>query len=394
MTKKQDTSSGEPLRILLVKPHPQLKIAKSLQQGFLHLEPLDLEIVAGGVPDEDDVSICDLSIEKRPMSAFKNQVKNWKPHLIGFTAYSSQSGLVKKLARMAKKMDPSVMNIVGGIHATIMPADYEVDDIDLIVRGEGGTAIREIIDRYKAGQPLHFNEIALSPKSKEFHELASDPPPTFPKADDVPAPRRDLVQRSKYFCIWTVTPENKIPTLFPQTASVRTSIGCAFKCSFCVVHHIAGGKYLQRSPEEVVEEIANLKEEYIYFVDDETFLNQRRMTEVANLLLERGIKKRYSSWARSDTINKHPDMFRLWKEAGLCTLFVGLEAMNGARLENYNKGISVETNQKAIDILREIGITLHGSFIVDPGLTSTFPRVLPLRTDTTSSNPRSSGNNG
>ncbi|MBU1713022.1 MAG: hypothetical protein KKD47_07955 [Proteobacteria bacterium] len=50
------------MKILLVKPHPELLVAKRLQEGFLHLEPLELEIVAGGVPDEDDVLIIDLSV--------------------------------------------------------------------------------------------------------------------------------------------------------------------------------------------------------------------------------------------------------------------------------------------------------------------------------------------
>ena len=60
-------------------------------------------------------------------------------------------------------------------------------------------------------------------------------------------------------------------TIFPRTASVRTSTGCPHRCNFCVVHFLANGKYLQRAPEEVVDEIAHIEEEHIYFVDDEMF---------------------------------------------------------------------------------------------------------------------------
>ena len=56
---------------------------------------------------------------------------------------------------------------------------------------------------------------------------------------------------------------------------------------------------------------SRIKEDHIYFVDDETFLNNKRLTDIANLLLERGIKKKYISWARSDTIVRHPELFRL-----------------------------------------------------------------------------------
>ena len=62
------------MRILLVKPNTELMVAQRLQEGFLHLEPLELEIVAGGVPENDEVKILDLTLEKDPFNIFKN---NW-----------------------------------------------------------------------------------------------------------------------------------------------------------------------------------------------------------------------------------------------------------------------------------------------------------------------------
>lgn len=58
-----------PFSILLVKPHPYLAVAKRLND-FLHLEPLELEIVAGGIPAEDTVAIYDMTLEKKPMEVF------------------------------------------------------------------------------------------------------------------------------------------------------------------------------------------------------------------------------------------------------------------------------------------------------------------------------------
>ena len=357
------------MRILLVKPHPQLLVAQRLQEGFLHLEPLELEIVAGGVSGEDDVVICDLGIEKEPMEVFYRQLQKVRPDIVGFTGYSSQSALVKKLAIIVKEINPSIVNVVGGIHATIIPADYAEDSIDIIVRGEGGTTFGQIVERLKRGEPLHFGDVSLSPHSADFQEKAALPPPQFPDVGDIPRPRRDLVERSRYFCVWTAAPEGRLDTIFPPTASVRTSTGCAFNCSFCVVHHIMNGKYLQRSPEDVADEIEHIKEDHIYFVDDETFLNSKRMTEIANLLLQRGVRKKYISWARSDTIVRHPELFALWKKAGLDLVYVGLESMSGSRLDTYNKRTNVETNRKAVAALRDLGITLHASFIVDPDFT-------------------------
>ncbi len=357
------------MRILLIKPYPDLLVARRLQEGFLHLEPLELEIVAGGIPEENDVKIFDLSLEKDPIKAFRIILEQMSPDMVGFTSYSSNSYQVKKLAGIVKKQNSSIITVVGGLHATIVPHDFAVDDIDIIVRGEGGTAMGEIVNRFKQNRPLFFDNRSLSPKDPEFNLKVILPAPDYPKVEEIPAPRRDLVKRSHYYCVWTSSPGKKLDSIFPRVASLRTSLGCAFSCSFCVVPKVMNGKYLQRKPEDVVDEIESLSEKYIYFVDDEMFLNAARARQVAELLLKRKIKKHYISWARSDTIIEHPDLFRLWKKAGLSTVYVGLESMDKASLDYFNKKTGVETNRKAVVILRDIGITLHASFIVKQNFT-------------------------
>ncbi|MCK5099249.1 MAG: hypothetical protein KAR45_14160, partial [Desulfobacteraceae bacterium] len=83
-------------------------------------------------------------------------------------------------------------------------------------------------------------------------------------------------------------------------------------------------------------------------------------------LKERKINKKYISWARSDTISNHPEVFKLWKEVGLDVVYVGLESMDEKRLEDYNKKTGYETNKKAIKIIKDCGIMLHAAFIVHP----------------------------
>jgi radical SAM superfamily enzyme YgiQ (UPF0313 family) len=357
------------VRILLVKPHPELLVSRRLQEGFLHLEPLDLEIVAGGVPEDDEVSILDLSLEKDPFGAFQEELGRTAPDLVGLTGYTTNVSVVKRLAAMVKRHDAAIKTVVGGVHATLLPKDYANEDIDVVVRGEGGTLFNELIPRIKRGEVCSLDGRVLYPRDPEFGRKADLPPPRNPDVAEIPRPRRDLVQRSKYFCTWTSSSTGRLDTMFPQVASLRTSIGCAFSCSFCVVHFLMHGKYLQRDPEDVVDEIAGLSEGHIYFVDDEMFLNASRAERIAELLIERGIEKRYISWARSDTIVKNPEVFELWRRAGLRVLYVGLESMDVSRLDEYGKRTDVETNRKAVAVLRDLKITLHASFIVHPDFT-------------------------
>ncbi len=150
------------MKILLVKPYPELLVARRLQKGFLHLEPLELEIVAAGPPPEEDIKILDLSTEKKPLKSFRQTLDEFLPDLVGFSGYSTNVDVVKNLARITKQEHPKTTTLVGGIHATLLPADYNTPYIDLIGRGEGAVILKNIVKRFKDNQPLHDGKACLS----------------------------------------------------------------------------------------------------------------------------------------------------------------------------------------------------------------------------------------
>ena len=351
-------------------------MARLLQAGFLHLEPLELEIVAGGVPSGNEVRILDLSTEREAPQAFEDALEAFNPDIVGFTAYSSTFHMVKDLADLTKQRLPGCFVVVGGVHATLRPFDYARSSVDLVVRGEGGSRMDEIIRWRESGVPPARGEGLLCPADGGFDAKAALPIPPHPPLEEIPKPRRDLVDRGKYFCVWTAAGDRRPATVFPRVASFRTSAGCPFRCSFCAMHHVMGGKYLRMPPEDVVTELQALTEDHVYFVDDEMFADARRAAGIAELLKERGVSKHYISWARSDTIVKHPDVFRAWQDVGLDVVYVGLESMDAARLEEYDKRTSAENNKRAADILRELGIVLHAAFIVHPDFTREEFRAL------------------
>ncbi len=358
------------MKVLLVRPPITLQVAQRLTP-FLHLEPLALEIVAGGIPARHVTRICDLATERAPDKTFRSVLGKFQPDVIGFTAFSNQAAAVKRLAALAKKVCSEVFVLVGGTHAAIAPEDLCLPGvIDLVVRGEGGTAMETLIPLLQDKAPIPASAMFLPTDSPQFDLLAVGPPPKLPELTEVPVARRDLVDRSRYYCIWHGSPGERMETLFPRTAAARTSVGCPHRCSFCVVHYLAHGKYLRQTPEAVVREIADIPEDHIYFVDDEMFIDAPRATAIAELLRERGIRKHYISWARADTIVKHPKMFKLWKQVGLSLLYVGLESMEPENLADYNKGVSVDVNQRAVDLLRELGIGLHAALMVNPDFTA------------------------
>lgn len=354
------------MKILLVRPPAQLATSKWLQTMLL-LEPYAQELIAGAVQDPHDVRICDLAIEKKPEEAFRRTLQEYRPDFVGFGGFSGQFNNNRKLAAITKELLPTAVTCLGGIHASSIPQDCKFPDLfDLVVRGDGVSALKVIIPALEAGGPLPETDWILPTASANYARLAAQPPPTIhPDGINTP-PRRDLIDASKYYAICYGEPGGKIETLFPEIACVRTSVGCPNRCSFCVVHFLANGKYLQRPVEDVVNEIASLPQEYIYFVDDETFINTKRMQQIAELLIERGVKKKYLSWARSDTICKHPELFELWKMAGLEFVYIGFESLKEENLNAYNKAASVDQNRKARQILRDLDLNIHAALMINP----------------------------
>lgn len=354
------------MKILLIRPHPYLKTAKRFQ-SFLRLEPLDLELIAAGIDPQHEIRILDLEVVRSPLRAFKRMLREYAPEMVAFGGYSSQARHVRELARLVKERLPASKVVAGGVHATIAAEDFNLPGIiDIVVRGDGCSVLGEIVNAIGTGGDYPEDSRILNVGSDEFDTLAASPLPPLNECCITTLPRRDLIDPSKYFCVVGGSEGERLPTLFPQVASMRTSVGCPHRCRFCVVHFLASGKYLQRTPEAVVDEIESLPQEYIYFVDDEMFINPRRAHAIALLLKERGIRKRYISWARADTICENRDLFELWKSIGLETLYVGLESLDEHYLEDYNKGASVAQNRQAVAMLRELGIGLHAALIVNP----------------------------
>lgn len=354
------------MKVLLVRPHAYLPTSRWLQSMLL-LEPYAQELIAGAIQPPHDVKICDLAVEKHPIKAFTQVLKKYHPDFIGFGGFSGQYQINRKLAGISKEILPDALTCLGGIHASSYPTDCKAPELfDLIVRGDGVSAIKVILKALENGKPVPESEWIIPTNSPNFDHLASQtPPPIHPDGINT-RPRRDLIDISNYYCICYGEPKQKMKTLFPRIACVRTSVGCPNRCSFCVVHFLANGKYLQRSIEDVVDEIASLPQEYIYFVDDETFINAKRMTQLAEMLIERGVKKKYLSWARSDTICRHPDLFALWKKAGLELVYVGFESLEEKNLTGYNKNATPDQNRKARQILRDLNLNIHAALMVNP----------------------------
>jgi len=352
------------MKILLVKPWPRLATIRGLQR-FLRLEPLELGYLAAATPARHTVRVLDLRLSHAPARAFTRALAALRPDLVGFTAYTHEASRVKELALVTKRLLPSAFVVVGGHHATLVPEDLDTPAIDAIVRGEGCRPFAAIVAALEQGAEVADIPGVLRTGAGYDAAAAAGLPPPFDPAS-LPAPRRDLWNQRDYYAVWVTESPSPGQGLFPAVALARTSYGCSMKCSFCVVPLLCGGEHRERPIEAVVDEIASIAAEHVYFCDDETFLDEGFASGLAESLARRGVRKRYFAWTRANTVNRSPELFRRWREIGLDAVFIGFEFPTDAQLKGVAKGATVAANERALTTLRGMGVAVHAAFMLRP----------------------------
>ncbi len=340
------------MKILLIKP-PSSKMQLS-GDAFYLVEPLELEYVAAGVSDKYDVRILDMRLDQ----SLEKHIAEYAPDIVGLTGFTPQVYVTKNLCQRIKTLNPEILTVIGGHHATMAPEDFCDPAVDIIVRGEGVFTFREIVERFEKHQDVYdVKGIAFyHDKGLKFTE-----PKEYPILDSFPLPNRSITEdcRQNYFMA-TINEQLK------PLATLRTSRGCPYKCKFCAVWKVTNGRYLSRDPHKILEELKTLKEFYVDFVDDETFIDIKRISKLADLIDESGIKKSFSSYARADTVINNPDLFKKWGKIGLERVTLGLESNRPKDLEYFRKKSTTDINEKAVSILSKMGIKVTVSFIIPP----------------------------
>jgi hopanoid biosynthesis associated radical SAM protein HpnJ len=154
--------------------------------------------------------------------------------------------------------------------------------------------------------------------------------------------------------------------------SIYTGRGCKSRCTFCLWPQTVGGhRYRVRSPGHVAEEIA-LARSYFpqvkeFFFDDDTFTdNLPRAEAIARELGKMGI-----TWSCNAKANVPYETLKVLRDNGLRLLLVGYESGNQQILHNIKKGLLIDTAKKFTKDCHELGIKIHGTFILGlPGETT------------------------
>jgi hopanoid biosynthesis associated radical SAM protein HpnJ len=153
--------------------------------------------------------------------------------------------------------------------------------------------------------------------------------------------------------------------------SIYTGRGCKSRCTFCLWPQTVGGhRYRTRSPAHVAAEIAQAKKDFPqvkeFFFDDDTFTDDLPRAEA----IARELGKLGVTWSCNAKANVPRQTLKVLKENGLRLLLVGYESGNQQILHNIKKGMRIEVAKKFTRDCHDLGIVIHGTFILGlPGET-------------------------
>ena len=260
-----------------------------------------------------------------------------------------------KVAEAMKAENPDLK--IGMIGAKVaVDADGSLRDggvIDFVARNEFDFTIKEVADghswssikglsyRTEAGAIVHNEDRAI------LHDMDSLPWVT-------PIYQRDL-KIENYF----------IGYLKHPYISIYSGRGCKSRCTFCLWPQTVGGHvYRTRSVENVVEEIAWSKKAFPqvkeFFFDDDTFTDDLPRAEA----IAKGLGKLGVTWSCNAKANVPRKTLEVLKENGLRLLLVGYESGNQQILHNIKKGMRIEVAEKFTKDCHDLGIVIHGTFIM------------------------------
>jgi anaerobic magnesium-protoporphyrin IX monomethyl ester cyclase len=347
--------------ILLINPYDENALKNAL--GFI-TPPLNLMYLASSLEKESySVKIVDDDLLQMGYEKVSELSGKLNPQLVGVTATTSTIKSALKYVELIKNIQPNSLTVMGGPHTTFMPSETlkSSENLDVVVIGEGEETMVDLAN-HSTGSSHGLDEV----KGIFYRDLMSEnlkatqKRPLIKDLDALPFPARHLVPFDSY------------GASKEQTGGIITSRGCVYNCNYCSSSLIMGKKFRSRSPDNVVDEIEELINNYqirdIGFMDDTFMLNKRRVNDIANEIKARDLDLSFVASSRVDSVDQN--LLQNLKNSGLKTIYYGVESGSQRVLDLMKKGITLKQAEDAVKSAKNVDLEVLTSFILGyPGET-------------------------
>lgn len=351
------------MKILFLNLPYKFKISRAsrwpekTKSGTLYY-PYWLCYAAGVCLDEGfEVNLVDCITKEYTTQQTVDTVKAYEPDYIVAEITTSTCFEDYEVIRQIKEAYGAAKIIIGGTHATALPEKVlsECPDIDIIARQEYDFTIGEIA---RAGGN-YSDVLGVSYRDGERIIHNADRP-WLEDMDRLPFISRvyeKFLDVNDYFYAFARQP-------MIQIFSAR---GCPFHCNFCSYPEtMSGRRFRRRSTGNFVDEIEYICREMPYiqeiFIEDDTFTaDKKRVVEICDEIIRRGLKPVWSCNTRADLSY---EVMAKMKEAGCRLLVVGYESGSQEVLNQTKKGITLEQSLEFARNTKKLKIKVFGCFMI------------------------------
>ncbi len=302
---------------LVVLYHPEVF------DGFYRF-PISLLALAAVLEESPyEVVIVDANVEREP----RRRLEELAPRAlcVGMTTMPGRQTMnAYRDSQFLKRRFPRLPIVWGGYFASMYPdVCLRSGVVDILVRGQGEVTLIELLAR-----------LAQRPEAPDLTDL-----PGISYRDGeriVHNPERPMVKVDRFppFPFWKLPVERYVNRMWlgDRTSFYVSSIGCTYNCSFCAIPTALGERRWAGFPaRRVLQDIDYLLEtcriDGLFFGDTNFFVDERRVREIAQGLIERGNPIRW--WAQGvigQLLRYDDSTWALLKESRCTGIFVGVES--------------------------------------------------------------------
>ena len=322
------------------------------------------------------VEILDLNMKRFTFSELKREIAKREFDVVGTGGMATVYYYMKFLAAYFKREYPNIPLIGGGTACSGSPnVVIEKTKFDVIVLGEGEPIIIDVV--YSLLNRKDLSEIpGIMYKDETGKICKTKARSRMQNIEELPLPAYHLIDMEKYISNSNIyknkqhkVSEARIKALSLDRNKANRPVvifskrGCPFGCNFC--YRNFGRIVVGMSVQHTLDHMAFLEKEYntINFVFGDEIFNVDRhwVIEFCNAIIAE--KRNYilsvGNGLRANVVDQ--EMIIKMKEAGFCSVAIGIESFYNPTLEAMNKGQKPEVIANAIRAARSSGLQLSSA---------------------------------
>ena len=287
------------------------------------------------------------------------------PDIIGisnnYTSYMQDS---LSLIKLAKKICPNALTIIGGAHATVDHQDLITNkDIDMVVRGEGEETLREIVYNVYRKKPL--KNIAGITYRVGKRIVCNPDRALIQNLDDMSIPDRSFIDYPEYL---KKTPQIYFSPAQKPVGTIFSARGCMYRCIFCSTHKVWADRWRSRSAKKVLQEINYLRKKYgvreIAFEDDQFMGSKKRVVELCKLIIKNKLGMSFIVPPGLSPALLDREVIDYLKKAGFYRISFSIDVGTKKSALYVRKPVNLDKVRDLIAYANHLGFWTYGFFVI------------------------------